>query len=139
VQAARVAAGKGGRSVPYHAIPWSIFTSPEIATVGVNETEAGRREMPCITALVPWMDNVKARIDRKTDGFVKIVADGGGRIVGGTVVGEHGSDMIHILSVAIHRGATAGDLTGMVFAHPGLAETIYEAAQKLRHRLASPS
>jgi dihydrolipoamide dehydrogenase len=138
-QAARAAAGKGGRPVPYHAVPWSIFTSPEIATVGVNETEAERREIEHTAALVPWMANIKARIDRKTEGFVKVVADGEGRIIGGTVVGEHASDMIHILSVAIHQGATAADLAGMVFAHPGLAETVYEAAQKLRHRLGSAS
>jgi len=139
VQAARAAAGKSCRPVPYHAVPWTIFTSPEIATVGVNETEAERREIEHTAALVPWMDNIKARIDRKTEGFVKVVADGEGRIIGGTVVGEHASDMIHLLSVAIHRGVTASDLAGMVFAHPGLAETVYETAQKLRHRLGSPS
>ena len=138
-QAARIAAGKSCRRVPYHAVPWTIFTSPEIATVGVNETEAGRRKIEHTSALVPWMDNVKARIDRKTEGFVKVVADKEGRIIGGTVVGEHASDMIHILSVAIHQGSTAADLSGMVFAHPGLAETVYDAAQRLRHRLRSPS
>ena len=139
VQAARAAVGKGSRPVPYHTVPWSIFTSPEIATVGVNETEAERRKIKHTAALVPWMDNIKARIDRTTEGFVKVVADGKGRIIGGTVVGEHASDMIHILSVAIHRKTTAADLSGMVFAHPGLAETVYEAAQKLRHRLNPPS
>jgi dihydrolipoamide dehydrogenase len=137
VQAARRASGSAARAVPYHAVPWSIFTTPEIATVGMNETEAAKRGVGCVSAIVPWMDNIKARIDRSTEGFVKIVADpGDGRIIGGTIVGNHASDMIHILSTHIHSGATVTDMTGMVFAHPGLAETVYEVAQKLRHEVA---
>jgi dihydrolipoamide dehydrogenase len=136
VQAARSVLGRAAGQVPYHAVPWSIFTTPEIATVGMNETEAAKRGVACVSASVPWMDNVKARIDRSTDGFVKIVADpGDGRIIGGTIVGGHASDMIHILSTHVHTGATVTDMTGMVFAHPGLAETVYDVAQKLRHQM----
>ncbi len=136
VQAGRLAVGMSSREVPYHAIPWSTFTSPEIASVGMNETMAESQGRDCRTAVVPLMSNIKARIDRTTDGFVKVVAAGeGGRIVGGTVVGPHASDMIHIISLAVHHQMTAGEMSGMVFAHPTLAECIYEAAQDLQHRL----
>jgi dihydrolipoamide dehydrogenase len=136
VQAGRRAVGKSSREVPYHAIPWSIFTSPEIASVGMNETMAESQGRDCRTAVVPLMDSIKSRIDRTTDGFVKVVAAGeGGQIVGGTVVGPHASDMIHVISLAVHRQMTAGEMSGMVFAHPTLAESIYEAAQRLQHHL----
>ena len=139
-QAARSAVGRSWREVPYHAVPWSIFTTPEIASVGLNETGAAGKGVDSLAASLPWMDNIKARLDRTTDGFVKIVAEkGSGRIIGGTVVGLHASDMIHIISQAVHQKLTVSDMTGMVFAHPGLAETIYEVLQKLRHGLSSAS
>ncbi len=136
VQAARLSLGRKGRRIPYHAVPWSIFTSPEIATVGRNETEARRAGLEPVAAVIPWMENVKARIDRATDGFVKIVADADtGGIIGGTVVGAHASDMVHIIGVAVHQGMTAGDMSGMIFAHPGLAETLHEGVEKVQHAL----
>jgi len=139
-QAARSAVGRSWREVPYHAVPWSIFTTPEIASVGLNETGAAGKGVDSLAASLPWMDNIKARLDRTTDGFVKIVAEkGSGRIIGGTVVGLHASDMIHIISQAVHQKLTVSDMTGMVFSHPGLAETIYEVLQKLRHGLSSAS
>jgi dihydrolipoamide dehydrogenase len=136
LQAGLRAIGRKGREVPYHAVPWTIFTSPEIATVGLNETAARSDGLSCLAASIPWMDNVKARIDKTTDGFVKIVADRKtGQIVGGTVVGPHASDMIHIIGTAVHHHHTVDDMAAMVFAHPGLAETIHEVLEKLLHRL----
>lgn len=138
VHAARTFLGRPSRGVPYDAVPWSIFTTPEIATVGLNEELAGRRGVRLISAAVPWMDNIKARIDRATEGFVKINADADtGKIIGGTIVGVHAADTIHIVSSFIHSGATVGDAAGMVFAHPGLAETISDVLQKLQHLLRS--
>ena len=136
VQAARNVLGRKANPVPYDAVPWAIFTTPEIATVGLNEAGGKRRGVGLVSASVPWMDNIKSRIDRETEGFVKINADKEtGKIVGGTIVGVHASDTIHIISSFIHSGATVGDAAGMVFAHPGLAETISEVLQKLRHIL----
>jgi dihydrolipoamide dehydrogenase len=82
------------------------------------------------------MDNIKARIDRETDGFVKISADGDtGLITGGTIVGSNAADSIHIVSSFVHNGLTAGEAAGMVFAHPGLAETIHDVLEKLQHEI----
>ena len=102
--------------------------------MGTNETAAAGSGLDIVTSVVPWMENIKARIDRKTEGFVKLVAEkGSGRLAGGTIVGVHASDMIHIVAQAVDRGMTASEMCGMVFAHPGLAESIYEAAQKIAH------
>lgn len=136
VQAARIALGLKAREIPYHAIPWSIFTTPEIATVGLNETASAAAGIETEASVIPWMDNIKARIDRKTEGFVKVVAEkASGRIIGGTIVGDHASDMIQILSSLVHQRLTVSEASGMVFSHPGMAETIFEALQKLQHRL----
>ncbi|MFC1657589.1 FAD-dependent oxidoreductase, partial [Candidatus Moduliflexota bacterium] len=136
IQAARNALGLKAREIPYHAIPWSIFTTPEIATVGLNETSCAAAGIDTESSLIPWMKNIKARIDRNTEGFVKVVAERSTeRIVGGTIVGAHASDMIHTLSSLVHQRLTVSEASGMVFAHPGMAETIYEVLQNLRHRL----
>jgi dihydrolipoamide dehydrogenase len=136
VQAARIALGLKAREIPYHAIPWSIFTTPEIATVGLNETASAAAGIETEASVIPWMDNIKARIDRKTEGFVKVVAEkASGRIIGGTIVGDHASDMIQTLSSLVHQRLTVSEAGGMVFSHPGMAETIFEALQKLQHRL----
>jgi dihydrolipoamide dehydrogenase len=71
------------------------------------------------------MENVKARIDRTTEGFFKVVAEREtGKIIGGTIVGPHASDLIHIIALAIHQGMTVSDMRGFSFVHPSIAESI---------------
>jgi len=123
--AGRLAAGLPFSPVPYHSIPWATFTTPEVAAVGLSLETAERSGVTCLAASVPLMDNVKARIDRTTDGFVKIVAEiEAGRIVGGTIVGPHASDLIHIIALAIHKGMTVTEMRGFSFVHPSISESI---------------
>lgn len=121
----RAAAGQAFPPVPYHSIPWATFTTPEVAGVGLSLEAAERSGMICTTSSVPLMDNVKARIDRTPQGFFKIVAEKGtGRIVGGTIVGPHASDLIHIIALAIHKGMTSSEMRGFSFIHPSISESI---------------
>lgn len=134
--AGRSAAGVSFPPVPYHAIPWVTFTSPEVAAVGMSVDGARKAGIDTVSDSAPFMGNVKARIDRRTDGFVKIVAERvTGRILGGTIVGEHAADLIHVLALAIKQGMTIGDLVGFVFAHPSTAETVADVVMKLRSKL----
>jgi dihydrolipoamide dehydrogenase len=90
--AGRRAAGLSFSPVPYHSIPWATFTTPEVAAVGWPLEKAERSGRSCVAASVPLMDNVKARIDRTSEGFFIAVADKQtGRLIGGTV-GPHVSD-----------------------------------------------
>ncbi len=75
--AGRAATGQPFPPVPYHSIPWATFTTPEVAAVGLSLEAAERSGLVCTTASVPLMDNVKARIDRTTEGFFKIVVEKG--------------------------------------------------------------
>lgn len=121
----RLVAGSSFLPVPYHSIPWATFTTPEVAAVGISIEKAKQSGLSCFAASVPLMDNVKARIDRTTDGFVKIVAErASGRIVGGTIVGPHASDLIHIVALAIHKGMTVSEMRGFSFVHPSISESI---------------
>jgi len=123
--AGRATAGQAFSPVPYHSIPWATFTTPEVAAVGLSLEAAERSGLVCATASVPLMDNVKARIDRTTEGFFKIVAEKGtGRLVGGTIVGPHASDLIHIIALAVHKGMTTAEMRGFSFLHPSISESI---------------
>jgi dihydrolipoamide dehydrogenase len=123
--AGRLAAGAEFQPVPYHSIPWATFTTPEVAAVGISLEKAEQSGLACFAASVPLMDNVKARIDRTTDGFVKVVAERGtGRIVGGTIVGPHASDMIHVIALAVHKRLSVSEMRGFSFVHPSISESI---------------
>lgn len=118
-------AGQPFSPVPYTSIPWATFTTPEVGAVGLTIEGAQRAGMACTAGSVPLMDNVKARIDRTTDGFFKVVVERGtGRLVGGTIVGPHASDLIHIVALAIHQRLTVADMRGFCFAHPSLSESL---------------
>lgn len=131
--AARRALGLPHPEIPYRSISWATFTKPEIASVGVTSESATRQGIEHRFAVVPLMENVKARIDRTTEGFVKIVVDNNeGRVIGGTVVGPQASDIVHILALAIHQRMTMGDLAGFCFNHPSVAEIIQDVIIKLK-------
>lgn len=131
--AARSALGLTPGKVPYDSIPWATFTSPEVASVGLTLEAATRRGLASKADTVPLMDNVKARIDRTTEGFVKVVSErDGGRLLGATIVGPHASDMIHSLALAVHQGMTVSDLQGFTFIHPSLSESIGDLVMSMR-------
>lgn len=126
--AGRKAAGLAFPPVPYRSIPWATFTVPEIAGVGMTLESAERSGLSCTATSVPLMDNVKARIDRTAEGFIKVVAEKKtGKIVGGTIVGPHASDLIHIIALAIHQGMTKSEMRGFSFVHPSIAESLCDA------------
>lgn len=131
--AARRALGLPFPPVPYRSIPWATYTSPEVASVGTTAAAAERAGIPHAAALVPFMSNVKSRIDRETEGFVKVVADrGSGRLIGGTIVGAHAAELIHVISFAVHRQLTVDDLRGFCIGHPTATETIADALAELQ-------
>lgn len=131
--AGRQAAGRTFSPVPYHSIPWATFTTPEVASVGLSLEAASRSGLVCRAASVPLMDNIKARIDRTTEGFVKIVSEReSGRIVGGTVVGPHASDLIHIIALAVHQRITVTGMRGFSFMHPSIAESIGDLLSSMK-------
>ena len=115
--------------INYDAIPWVIYTSPEIAWVGKTEQQLKAEGVPYKLGQFPFSINGRALGQDETDGFVKILAAReNGRILGVHIVGPRASDLIAEAVTAMTFDATAADLAMTFHAHPTLAEAIKEAA-----------
>ncbi len=109
-----------------------VFSDPEVATVGLSENELREQERKYRVATYPFADHGKSMVMGETDGFVKLMADTAtGEILGGAVVGPHGSDLIHEIVVAMHFRATAADLARLPHYHPTLSEIWTYPAEEL--------
>jgi dihydrolipoamide dehydrogenase len=112
----------------YDLIPSAIFTMPEVAHVGLNEKDASVKGLDYMTGKFPLIANGKAQAMGETEGFVKLIADRETRkIIGGTIVGVHATDMLSTISNIIASGLTIDKATHVIYAHPTTAESIHEA------------
>jgi len=110
-------------------VPWSTYTSPEVAHVGLSETEAQRQDIRIDVYRHEMRAVDRARLDGETDGFVKIITRRGTtRILGGTIVAAHGGELIAELVLAIQNGLGIDKLAGVVHPYPTQAEAIKRAA-----------
>jgi len=113
-----------------HVIPWAVFTSPEIGTVGLNEKQARDKKIEVRTGIFPFSSSGRAYITGETKGFVKIVTDSRtGEILGAQMVGPGASELIHEVAVAMNGELLIDDLASTVHAHPTLSEVVMEAAE----------
>ncbi len=113
-------------------IPGVIFTSPEVALVGITETDAKKRGMAIETGKFYFRGLGKALASNETEGFVKIIADKEtDRILGAQCAGPHATDLISEMVIAIREELTVAELGNTVHAHPTFAEVWMEAAHAL--------
>ncbi|RRJ65102.1 dihydrolipoyl dehydrogenase [Paenibacillus oralis] len=116
-------------SMHYSAVPNVIFTSPEIASVGLLEDECKQRGMEYSMSKVSFESNGKALTMNEPEGFIKLIKDNNsGKIVGGSIIGPDASSLISSLTLAIANGLTEQQITQTIFAHPTTGEVIHEAA-----------
>lgn len=108
-------------------VPGCIFAFPEIATAGLTEEDAVKIEGGCKTSKFMFGANGKALAMAESEGFVKVVADQDGKILGVHIMGPHASDLIHEGVLAIAQGMKAKELRSIIHAHPTLGEALYEA------------
>jgi dihydrolipoamide dehydrogenase len=121
-------AGQESR-VSYDAIPWVIYTSPEIAWVGKTERQLRAQARDYKVGVFPLSANGRARAMGQTVGLTKVLADKRtDRILGVHMMAPMASEMIAEAVLAMELGASAEDLQRTVHAHPSLAETTHEAA-----------
>ncbi|MEI7884954.1 MAG: dihydrolipoyl dehydrogenase [Clostridia bacterium] len=114
----------------YDLCPSAIFTSPEIAFVGLTEQQAKDQGIEVKTGKFPFSASGKAVCMNETDGLVKIVVDAAtDKILGVHILGPHATDLIAEATLAITKGETAEGLAKIIHAHPTLAETMMEAAE----------
>ena len=128
-----VAAGViAGKKIIYDvkAMPAVIFTTPEIATVGLTETEAAAKNKKVRIGKFPFAASGKALATGAAEGFVKILADEKTDVVlGVSIVGHDASSLIGEAALAIEMGARAEDIALTVHPHPTLTEALMEAAE----------
>jgi pyruvate/2-oxoglutarate dehydrogenase complex dihydrolipoamide dehydrogenase (E3) component len=109
-------------------IPWVTFTDPELAQVGLTETQARARHKTIRVLRWPYHENDRAQAERETHGHIKIITKKNGRILGATIVGAHAGELISTWTLALSRGLNIRALTGIVVPYPTLSEVGKRAA-----------
>lgn len=113
----------------YTVVPAAIFTDPEIATVGISEHAARAAGQDVAVGRFPYAANGKAMTFGETGGFIKLIQDkASGRLIGGSIIGMHATDLIGEITLAIKYNLTAAQVSDAIHAHPTTAEIIPEAA-----------
>jgi dihydrolipoamide dehydrogenase len=128
VMVAEIIAGQHGH-VNYDAIPWVIYTAPEIAWVGRTEQELKADGVAYRVGRFPFAYNGRALGREEPEGFVKILADAAtDRILGVHAIGSLASELIAEAVVAMEFGASSEDIARISHAHPSMSEVMREAA-----------
>ena len=134
IAVAEMIAGQSGH-VNYGAIPNVIYTFPEVASVGQTEEELKEAGIAYRAGKFPFTANGRAKVNRTTDGFVKVLSeDGTDRILGVHIIGPHAGEMIAEAVVIMEFGGSAEDLARTCHAHPTLSEAVKEAALSVDKR-----
>jgi len=128
IAAAEILAGQHGH-VNYDAIASVVYTMPEIASVGATEEELQAKGVAYRAGKFPFTANGRARAIRRTEGFVKILADAASdRVLGVHIIGAAAGELIAEACVLMEFGGSAEDLARICHAHPTLSEAVREAA-----------
>ena len=126
--AAEVAAGEK-RAFDVRAIPSVAYTDPEIAWVGLTETEAKAKNIPFKKGSFPWVANGRSLSLGREEGFTKLLFDPEThRVLGGGVVGTNAGELISEIALAVETGCDAADVGLTIHPHPTLSETVAGAA-----------
>jgi dihydrolipoamide dehydrogenase len=127
--AAEVAAGEKKEWVA-RVIPSVAYTDPEIAWVGVTETEAKAKGLKIGVGKFPWAASGRAIGIGRTEGFTKLIFDEDThRIIGAGIVGVHAGDLIAEVALAIEMGCEVADIGHTIHPHPTLSESVGMAAE----------
>ena len=125
-----------GASIDYGRIPSCVFTSPEIAWIGLNEREAMEQGIPYKAAKIPFAGVGKALAMDDTRGFVKVITDERfDEIIGVHIVGLNASDIVAQAGIAMDLEATSEEVANITFAHPTLSEAFMEACEGIAGKM----
>jgi dihydrolipoamide dehydrogenase len=134
VAVAEILAGQAGH-VNYDAIPSVIYTFPEVASVGRTEEELKEAGVQYAAGKFPFTANGRAKVNKTTDGFVKILADAAtDRVLGVHIIGADAGTLIAEVTLAIEFGASSEDIARTCHAHPTTSEAVKEAAMAVATR-----
>jgi mercuric reductase len=124
------------RKIDFLPVPRAVFTSPQVASVGLTEKEAEEGGYECACRTVEMSKVPKAITIRETRGLIKMVAEARtGRVLGVHILGDNAADIIHEGVLAVKYKLTIDDLIDTVHVFPTLAESIKLAAISFRKNL----
>jgi dihydrolipoamide dehydrogenase len=118
------------RTADDRALPASVYTEPEFATVGLTQEEAVAKGLKVKSGVFPLQASGRAMTMDATDGLVKVLADEADRVIGAHIVAPSASDLMPVLTMAVAKGMTLRELDSIIYIHPTLSEMIGEAALK---------
>lgn len=131
--------GLGRSKLSSLVMPWVTYTDPEIAHVGLYESEARAKGFETNTIKIPFSSVDRALADGEPEGFVKIVhKKGADQILGATIVARHAGEMISEITLAIVTKQGLSALSGVIHPYPTQAEAIKKAADAYRRTLLTP-
>ncbi len=106
--------------VDYKALPWVTYTTPEVANVGMNERQAKEKLKASDYKVLrfDYANNDRARAERSTTGFIKVIATPKGKVLGVTIIGKNAGELILPWSLAITKKLKLSDITGQIVPYP---------------------
>lgn len=116
-----------GEEIKDFLVPSVVYGNPEVAWVGATEQELQQNSEEYKKSVFPIAALGKAQADNDIEGFIKVLADNDGKILGAHIIGKEASAMIHQFSIAMENKIKVGDLKHCCFAHPTYSEAVYES------------
>lgn len=108
----------------YSVVPRCVFVSPEVASVGISERQALEKGIPIMKGMAPIAVVGRANTANQFDGFIKVITDKSGVIIGASIVAPRAGEMIHELALAMRLKAKASVLADMIHAYPTYSEAV---------------
>jgi len=126
--AAEVISGKKHYFDP-KCIPSVAYTDPEVAWVGMTETQAKAEGIKYDTGVFPWMASGRALAMNRSEGITKVLFDEKGTVIGGAIVGVNAGDIISEIALAVEMACDAEDIALTIHPHPTLSESVMMATE----------
>jgi dihydrolipoamide dehydrogenase len=125
--------GNQAAKVDEESVPVAIFTSPEVASVGLTSQQCDERDIGYLEGSFPFRALGKSHAIGEIDGFVKVIArEKDERIIGIHIIGPDASTLIAECTVAVNEGVTLSKMARTIHAHPTVAEALWEAVEDAR-------
>jgi dihydrolipoamide dehydrogenase len=116
---------KGDKSIKGRLVPYCMFTDPQLGRVGITETEAKEQGLNYLVAKIPMKNVARAIETAETRGFMKALVDKKTKLIlGATIIGEEGGEIMSVLQMAMMGGITYEQVRYTIFAHPLYAESL---------------
>jgi pyruvate/2-oxoglutarate dehydrogenase complex dihydrolipoamide dehydrogenase (E3) component len=127
------------QKMDYSVVPWCTYVDPEIATVGLNEMAARKKNLE-YDVIVQKLEEVdRAVVEDETVGFAKVLAaKGSDKILGATIIAEHAGDLLHEFALAMRHRIGLGGIASTIHAYPTLAELARKLGDKYNKKRLTP-